>query len=290
MLTLLPASMAQAATSIPVQDLKTTDIPATYNQFVLDTTKLKLSSLTFTQGEWLKQDTGGSTYYWPLKIGATATISNIGGWEDPDGVNHVINATISLKKWNGGALGSYKTTGSSFWIFAGDPTGQSGAGYPSQVTDALGKVDSSKRIGCQWQLTFTYADGTTVPSTFKGVTGFNDLDGLDTQPDIPFEGVELVNGFDGAYKTGDAELTGFGVNGFAGFKHDAGDETNLNGRQQTKHRLSATWSGSGFTFAYTLAAGSAGNVKTTFGTPIRRLYPLKYDLNGGTGTGPQQYD
>ena len=71
----------------------------------------------------------------------------------------------------------------------------------------MGKVDTSKRVGCSWTVEFTYADtGEKVPDTFKGVTGFNDLDGWDAQSDLKFEGVQLLSGFDGAYKRSDAEL------------------------------------------------------------------------------------
>ena len=53
-------------------------------------------------------------------------------------------------------------------------------------------------------------------------------------------------------KTRDAELATYGINGFAGAKHDLGPESNLDGKQQVKHRLAATWTGSSFTFGYDL--------------------------------------
>lgn len=123
---------------------------------------------------------------------------------------------------------------------------------PASVRKALGGIDTSKRVGCQWTVSFTYEDGTPVPSTFKGVTGFNDLDGFDARPDLKFEGVQLLSGFDGAYRTRDAELASYGTNGYAGIKHDAGDESNLNGAQQVRHRLAATWTGPTFTYSYDL--------------------------------------
>ena len=79
-------------------------------------------------------------------------------------------------------------------------------GCPPTCARRWGGIDTSKRVGCQWTVSFTYADGTPVPDTFRGVTGFNDLDGFDAQPDLRFEGVQLLSGFDGAYKTRDAEL------------------------------------------------------------------------------------
>ena len=98
---------------------------------------------------------------------------------------------------------------------------------------------------------FTYHDTReSVPDTFKGVVGFNDLDGRGDQPDLLAEGVELLSGFDGAYRLKDAELAEYGTNGFSGIKRDAGDESRMNESPQILHRLTATWSGSSFTFRY----------------------------------------
>ena len=60
-----------------------------------------------------------------------------------------------------------------------------GSGYsslPAKVKSVMGGVDTSKRVGCSWTVEFTYADtGEKVPAMFKGVTGFNDLDGWVTR-------------------------------------------------------------------------------------------------------------
>ena len=289
-------SIADKTSKVPVHDLEDTDVPGQYRDFILDTTKVKFSDVKFENGAWLNApmpDSGdGATAMFPLKIGASATLPNVGEWTDGSGHTHSINAVISLHSWNGGSIsrlwtpldGQPSTSRDLFWI---NTVGRN-SDLPAQVIKALGGVDTSKRVGCQWTVNFTYEDGTPVPDTFRGVTGFNDLDGWDVQPDLKFEGVQLVSGFDSAYKTRDAELATYGINGFAGAKHDSGPESNLDGKQQVKHRLAATWTGSSFTFGYDLQnpEGRDRGCRTTFGVPVTRTKVLTYDANGGKGSVP----
>lgn len=289
-------SIADKTSKVPVHDLEDTDVPGQYRDFILDTTKVKFSDVKFENGAWLNApmpDSGdGATAMFPLKIGASATLPNVGEWTDGSGHTHSINAVISLHSWNGGSIsrlwtrldGQPSTSRDLFWI---NTVGRN-SDLPAQVIKALGGIDTSKRVGCQWTVNFTYEDGTPVPDTFRGVTGFNDLDGWDAQPDLKFEGVQLVSGFDGAYKTRDAELATYGVNGFAGAKHDSGPESNLDSKQQIKHRLAATWTGSSFTFGYDLQnpEGRDRGCRMTFGVPVTRTKVLTYDANGGKGSVP----
>lgn len=289
-------SIADKTSKVPVHDLEDTDVPGQYRDFILDTTKVKFSDVKFENGAWLNApmpDSGdGATAMFPLKIGASATLPNVGEWTDGSGHTHSINAIISLHSWNGGSIsrlwtpldGQPPTSRDLFWI---NTVGRN-SDLPAQVIKALGDIDTSKRVGCQWTVNFTYEDGTPVPDTFRGVTGFNDLDGWDVQPDLKFEGVQLVSGFDGAYKTRDAELATYGINGFAGVKHDSGPESNLDGKQQFKHRLAATWTGSSFTFGYDLQnpEGRDRGCRMTFGVPVTRTKVLTYDANGGKGSVP----
>lgn len=289
-------SIADKTSKVPVHDLEDTDVPGQYRDFILDTTKVKFSDVKFENGAWLNApmpDSGdGATAMFPLKIGASATLPNVGEWTDGSGHTHSINAIISLHSWNGGIIsrlwtrldGQPSTSRDLFWI---NTVGRN-SDLPAQVIKALGGIDTSKRVGCQWTVNFTYEDGTPVPDTFRGVTGFNDLDGWDVQPDLKFEGVQLVSGFDGAYKTRDAELATYGINGFAGVKHDSGPESNLDGKQQVKHRLAATWTGSSFTFGYDLQnpEGRDSGCRMTFGVPVTRTKVLTYDANGGKGSVP----
>ena len=286
--------LAAAKASVPSHDLETTDVPANYRNFTFDTTNTRLSDARFDANWTTTRDEAGGNIHWPTRLGAKATLPDVGAWTDPNGTEHRISATIALKQWNGGNIGQLnkfdangKIVGDGlFWINVVYDNKQP----PASVRKTLGNIDTSKRVGCQWTVSFTYVDGTPVPSTFKGVTGFNDLDGWDAQPDLKFEGVQLLSGFDGAYKTRDAELAPYGTNGYAGIKHDAGDESNLNGAQQVRHRLAATWTGPTFTYSYDLRnpAGRADGVRMTFGMPVTRTQILTYKANGGTGQVPSR--
>lgn len=286
--------IAAVTSKVPVHDLETTDVPANYRNFTFDTTKTRLSDARFDADWTTTRDGAGGNIHWPTRLGASVTLSDVGTWTDPNGTEHRISARIALKQWNGGNIGQLNKFDANgeivgdglFWINVVYDNKQP----PASVRKTLGNIDTSKRVGCQWTVSFTYVDGTPVPSTFKGVTGFNDLDGFDAQPDLKFEGVQLLSGFDGAYKTRDAELAPYGTNGYAGIKHDAGDESNLNGAQQVRHRLAATWTGPTFTYSYDLRnpAGRADGVRMTFGMPVTRTQILTYKANGGTGQVPSR--
>lgn len=284
----------KTASGLTVHDLETDDVPGNYRQFILNTTDTRLSQVEFENGAWYKSTDSSSQGMWPLKPGASLTIPSVGDWTDPSGKTHQISMTMRLKDWNGGSVSElYRFDGhgnivgdGKFWINTAYGSGYSS--LPKQVEQAMGKVDTSKRVGCSWTVEFTYADtGERVPDTFKGVTGFNDLDGWDAQSDLKFEGVQLLSGFDGAYKRSDAELASYGTNGFAGIKHDAGDEAHLNAPQQSRHRLAATWTGSTFTFSYDLSnpAGRTDGSRMTFGAPVTRTAVLTYDKNAADAAG-----
>lgn len=284
----------RTASGLTVHDLETDDVPGDYRQFVLNTTDTRLSQVEFENGAWYKSTDSSSQGMWPLKAGASLTIPSVGDWTDPSGRTHQISMTMRLKDWNGGSVSElYRFDGHGnivgdgrFWINTAYGSGYSS--LPAKVKAAMGGVDTSKRVGCSWTVEFTYADtGEKVPDTFKGVTGFNDLDGWDAQSDLKFEGVQLLDGFDGAYKRSDAELGTYGTNGFAGIGHDAGDEAHLNAPQQSRHRLAATWTGSTFTFSYDLSnpAGRTDGSRMTFGAPVTRTAVLTYDKNAADASG-----
>lgn len=284
----------RTASGLTVHDLETDDVPGDYRQFVLNTTDTRLSQVEFENGAWYKSTDSSSQGMWPLKLGASLTIPSVGEWTDPSGRTHQISMNMRLKDWNGGSVSElYRFDGHGnivgdgrFWINTAYGSGYSS--LPAKVEQAMGKVDTSKRVGCSWTVEFTYADtGEKVPDTFKGVTGFNDLDGWDAQSDLKFEGVQLLSGFNGAYKRSDAELGTYGTNGFAGIGHDAGDEAHLNAPQQSRHRLAATWTGSTFTFSYDLGnpAGRTDGSRMTFGAPVTRTAVLTYDKNAADASG-----
>ena len=284
----------KTASGLTVHDLEMNDVPADYRQFILNTTDTRLSQVEFEDGAWYKSTDPSSQGMWPLRIGASLTIPSVGDWTDPSGKTHQISMTMRLKDWNGGSVSElYRFDGHGnivgdgrFWINTAYGSGYSS--LPAKVKSVMGGVDTSKRVGCSWTVEFTYADtGEKVPAMFKGVTGFNDLDGWDAQSDLKFEGVQLLSGFDGAYKRSDAELGTYGTNGFAGIRHDASDEAHLNAPQQSRHRLAATWTGSTFTFSYDLSnpAGRTDGSRMTFGAPVTRTAVLTYDKNAADASG-----
>lgn len=284
----------KTASGLTVHDLEMNDIPADYRQFILNTTDTRLSQVEFEDGAWYKSTDPSSQGMWPLRIGASLTIPSVGDWTDPSGKTHQISMTMRLKDWNGGSVSElYRFDGHGnivgdgrFWINTAYGSGYSS--LPAKVKAAMGGVDTSKRVGCSWTVEFAFTDtGEKVPDTFKGVTGFNDLDGWDAQSDLKFEGVQLLSGFNGAYKRSDAELGTYGTNGFAGIGHDAGDEAHLNAPQQSRHRLAATWTGSTFTFSYDLSnpAGRTDGSCMTFGAPVTRTAVLTYDKNAADASG-----
>lgn len=278
---------AQAAATIPVHTLETSDIPSVYRTFTLDTGGVPMSQASFDDGWATSKDQAGGVLYWPTRQGATATLPHVGDWDGGQ-----VDLRLSLVAYNGGFIGQrcrFAADGKTilgdglFWIH----TNYTDAA-PKATEDGLGRVDRSKRVGCTWKATFVRPDGTALPASFRGVTGFNDLDGWDKDPSMPFEGVQLGAGFDGAYLVKNAELVEYGTNGFAGAVRDAGDETDPDGARQVRHRLSATWSGPSFTFAYDLRNpdGRTDGCYMTFGAPVSLAYPLTYDPNGGAGRLP----
>lgn len=72
-------------------------------------------------------------------------------------------------------------------------------------------------------------------------------------------------------------------------KNDKG-KVPLNGAQQVRHRLAATWTGPTFTYSYDLEnpTGRTGGARMTFGMPVTRTQVLTYKANGGTGQVPSR--
>lgn len=294
MTALTPSALAA---DIPHWTTDRQDVPAEYRTFVLDTTDTPFSKVVFDEGEWTRTVMADNNVWWPTVADAGLSIPDVGEWTDEAGARHAIDMRLELAEWNGGNVSElvrFYENGDIvrdglFWI----NNHYDNTKVPEQTLRNLGRIDTSRRVGCQWTVTLLMADtGTPVPDDFKGVTGFNDLDGWDADPNLAFEGVELVSGFDAAYTTPDAQLAQFGVNGFAGTTADAGDESDLDGAQQSRHRVAATWTGPTFTFGYSIQqpAGRLDGSRMTFGAPITRLETLTYRLNGGQGIIPNQQE
>lgn len=151
--------------------------------------------------------------------------------------------------------------------------------YDKNASDATGKVPSDETAGTVRQ---TKARTT---GTVKTVADENVRYGSLANGDFSYPSFSDIQENE---QGTDAELATYGVNGFAGAKHDSGPESNLDGKQQVKHRLAATWTGSSFTFGYDLQnpEGRDRGSRMTFGVPVTRTKVLTYDANGGKGSVP----
>lgn len=216
------------AADIGVHDLETASMPAEYRQFALGSDGLDFDSIEWDDGAWMTYRLHGAAYRYPVKPDAGLTIPNVGKWTDEDGTTRQIDMRLSVKE--GDVIAFLPRKGRLWWqtVHTGKEAGA--APYPDEVRSIRRTfTPADGRYGATMTASFTYHDTReSVPDTFKGVVGFNDLDGRGDQPDLLEEGVELLSGFDGAYRLKDAELAEYGTNGFSGIKWDAGDESRMN--------------------------------------------------------------
>lgn len=272
---------AAYAADIGVHDLETASVPAEYRQFALGSDGFDYDSIEWGDGAWMTYRFHGAAYRYPVKPDAGLTIPNVGKWTDEDGDTRQIDMRLSVKE--GDVIAFLPRKGRLWWrtVHTGKEAGA--VPYPDEVRSIWGTfTPADGRYGATMTASFTYHDtGESVPDTFKGVVGFNDLDGRDDQPDLLMEGVELLSGFDGAYRLEDAELAEYGTNGFSGFKRDAGDESRMSESPQILHRLTATWSGSFFAFRYSAIPPKAEPYIDPWGTfgPSVDAGDLRWTLN-----------
>ena len=269
------------AAAIGVHDLETTAVPAEYRQFTLGADGLDYDSVQWDDGAWGRYSVHNATYRYPIKPDAGLTVPDVGEWTDEDGTTHQVDMRLSVKE--GDVIALICRFHHLWWqtVHTGEEVGA--VPYPAEIRNVWGTfTPADGRYGATMTASFTYHDtGEPVPDTFKGVVGFNDLDGRDDQPDLLMEGVELLSGFDGAYRLKNAELAEYGTNGFAGVKRDAGDETRMNESPQILHRLAATWSGGSFTFRYSAIPPKAEPYIDPWGTfgPSIDTGDLRWTLN-----------
>lgn len=266
---------------LPVYDLKTTKADGDHSWFRLSTRNFDQSSITQLDGFELKEhynpywvdqnsckdDVENIDAYVPQRKGASLIMRHIAQWTNPaDGSKHQINAKIT---YNDGLRAGFTVERNSgpdtFFGF--------GAGQWDMQTSQRPYSDISIDLS---------ADDGTALDGFKGTTGFTDLDGGVN----PYnEGVELLEGFDGAYVRSDAHLSRYGSNGWAG---NTDENAGVYDEHGMKHYLGATFSGTHLRIRYSVAVGQARGMQFR---PVDStiVYPLYYDMNGGTD-GPKQRD
>lgn len=259
----LPARMsaAKTVTTVPVHDLiKEPTVPPQYGDFLFSTFDVDRSNIsaddgfTFAHGKWT-----------PNRKGAVLTIRHVGKWNDNTGAEQWINAKFTVNDWRRAYFEIYyDTTGKALDIFA-DNRGEG----------------ATKRAFMDVTIDFLLDDG-SKPKGFRGVTGFEDLDGVESMPDNATEGWELLSGFDGVWKRADAHLKAFGTNGWAGYLDDSPNDKNNPHRKY--HYMAVTFTGSTLRARY-----SVNNRRWELGSyfnpiPATAAFKLNYDANGGTGT------
>lgn len=249
--------------ALPSHYLDDEDIPDAYKGFTLSTEKYPWDNAVW-DGNWpvWDGDWPGVAGRVPAKDGASVRLPKVGVWTDPQGVKHDIDATFTVIDRNGGMAFSY---GGMFGLFTGD-----------------NRTDYALSYGATWKVSFTYSDtGETVPASFKGMTGFGDLDGTVNNDAAGLaqnvrEGVELLDGFDAAYTGRDAHLVRYGTNGWGGAKDSNRAQTDLSSGHAQQHILDAVFSGPSITFRYTSLYKEYG---TVFGAPLTQAQ-LVYAVTG----------
>lgn len=273
-----------SAQTVQKNYIEDTSVPVKYRNFIFDAMSVKLKDVKLN-GDWKTNGTAASDLTsssgsWTCRIvpqdnNASFTLERIGKWIDADGVTHDIDATINILDQSGGTAlinwhGNMAAIGAC--INFGSPAS-------SMKRNSRGQYENTYKV------TFTYSDThETVPSYFCGVTGFNDLDGGKDAYDNSiylYEGVELLDGFDGVYIPKDNDLTEYGTNGYAG-NYIVSPDDDVDGETGMKHRLSSTWTGSSFTFRYS----AHSDVQTIFSTPVledKSTYPVTLECSDADG-------
>ena len=166
--------------ALPSHYLDDEGIPDAYKGFTLSTEKYPWDNAVW-DGKWAVRDGDwpGVAGRVPVKDGASVRLPKVGVWTDPQGVRHDIDATLTVIDRNGGMAFSY---GGMFGLLS-----------------AADRTDYALSSGATWKVSFTYSDtGETVPASFKGMTGFGDLDGTVNNDAAGLaqnvrEGVELLD-------------------------------------------------------------------------------------------------
>ena len=257
--------------SVPTHQLSQGDPADDYKGFTFTTNRYPLDKTVFDDN-WTKITRAANPQnpetvtiaMVPKTIGATVKLPDAGTWTDQQGEEHQLDAMFTVTATNGGFVAGY--TGPD-GVEYGGLSGMRSAHWGGDVSAAEPQpTDDTKRTGIEVKVSFYYAGtDTPVPDTFKGLTGFGDLDGIDGTPDS-IEGVELIDGFDGLWLPDDPHLTTFGDNGYGG-SDECQDQTNLDRRHAQQHMFTAAFSGPSFTVRY-----SQGLRKSTyamvFGAPL----------------------
>lgn len=267
-------------TSVPTHQLSQGDPADDYKGFTFITNTYPLANAVFDDN-WTHLTRGGESssvrlanLMVPKKIGATVKLPNVGTWTDAQGAKHQLDAMFTVTATNGGLVVGYTNDKDGVEYLAlgglrGDHTDYEGSTHPigQKVSDAEPQpTDDSKRTGIEVKVSFYYAGtNTPVPDTFKGLTGFGDLDGVNGTP-ISIEGMELIDGFDGLWLPDNDHLVAFDENGYGG-SDECQEQLNLAARHAQQHMFTAAFSGPSFTVRYSQGAWKS-SYAAVFSAPL----------------------
>lgn len=267
-------------TSVPTHQLSQGDPADDYKGFTFITNTYPLANAVFDDN-WTHLTRGGESssirlinLMVPKKIGATVKLPNVGTWTDAQGAKHQLDAMFAVTATNGGLVTGYTNDKDGVEYLAlgglrGDHTDYDGSTHPigQKVSDAEPQpTDDSKRTGIEVKVSFYYAGtDTPVPDTFKGLTGFGDLDGVNGTPD-GIEGMELIDGFDGLWLPDNDHLVAFDENGYGG-SDECQEQLNLAARHAQQHMFTAAFSGHSFTVRYSQGAWKS-SYAAVFSAPL----------------------
>lgn len=267
-------------TSVPTHQLSQGDPADDYKGFTFITNTYPLANAVFDDN-WTHLTRGGESssirltnLMVPKKIGATVKLPNVGTWTDAQGAKHQLDAMFTVTATNGGLVVGYTNDKDGVEYLAlgglrGDHTDYDGSTHSigQKVSDAEPQpTDDSKRTGIEVKVSFYYAGtDTPVPDTFKGLTGFGDLDGTDGSPE-GIEGMELIDGFDGLWLPDNDHLVAFDENGYGG-SDECVEQLNLAARHAQQHMFTAAFSGPSFTVRYSQGARKS-SYAAVFSAPL----------------------
>lgn len=246
--------------TVPVHYLEDGDPADAYKGFSFSTSG-KTSSAKFDEN-WV-DSTGSYGHAWfPKKNGASLRLNKVSTWTDAYNDKHEIDAVLTVTDSNAGGLFDYASSISMMGC-------RDFCKISYGIDSPLG-YDSTRRSGIELKVSFYYAGTSTpVPSDFKGLTGFVDLDGAEPgkQPgEDQMEGVEMVSGFNEAWVVKDNHLHEYGQNGLGGWTDEDYSQQNLDAHGR-KHFVTAAFSGPEFTVRFSDGYAKATRA-TVFNTPV----------------------
>lgn len=188
------------------------DPPEEYKRFQFVTNRVGTWQSAVFDQNWRRSSRRAA----PTAKGATVLLPSIGVWTDAYGVRHSVDARLTVTGYTGAQLTDFKD----------------GRLYLAIQGRELGFLDL--------RIDFLYhGTGELLPAEFKGLSGMQDLDYVNSYDQ---EGVEFFNGVDGFWLRRDAHLKRWGLNGFVA-TDDHGEQESNTLPHDLQHLITVAFSG-----------------------------------------------